>query len=380
MLKFLKNHPRIRILIIFAILVIVSITMLLKCSKNGQTYLQSQVNDKKIEVNQKNPIKDDQYQKLVDQDRQQKIKQAEHKNSSYIEDVFASSTPTEKQENQAQDYQQKQMDPVTFYDYKNNQQQVNKPSDTQSTKHSYAMSTIQENLAVDPQTVQKNFEVILKSWNKVPSMKEEFGELANGYGSKESFSAQSKMAMFKAGDILIAVIDTAVNSDQPDTPILAHIVVGPYKHAKLLGSFVREEDKLVVKFTTLSIPDRAASININAYAIDQATAQTALASDVDHHYLLRYGSLFSAAFLQGFGTYFTNAQNNSGWCYVDPMGGKHCQGSEAALTTKNAAYAGLGQIGTALSSAMTKQFDKPPTVTLNQGSAIGVLIMQDIKV
>ncbi|WP_440616502.1 TrbI/VirB10 family protein [Cysteiniphilum sp. 6C5] len=376
MLKFLKNHPRLRVLIIFLIIIVISIGMLSMCSKNSQTYLRSEVSDNKIEVNQKNPIVDNKRQELIAKERQQHIQQAEQSSDSYIEDVFSSTTKEKTDNDINNSSQEKQMDPVAFYDYKHQQKKTDAQQEIKSANN-------QENqFQIDPKVAQKNFEVILKTWNKSPSMKEEQSELSNGdFSGGMSAASNDLMTMFKAGDILIAVIDTSVNSDQPNTPVLAHIVVGPYKHAKLLGSFVREEDRLVVRFNTLSIENHAKSISINAYAIDQHTAQTALASDVDHHYVLRYGSLFAASFLQGFGTYFSNAQqNNNRWCYTDRITGREvCQGSEVAMSAKNAAYSGLGQIGTALSSSMSKQFDKPPTVTLDQGSAIGVLIMQDVN-
>ncbi|WP_119328491.1 TrbI/VirB10 family protein [Cysteiniphilum halobium] len=378
MLTFLKNHPRLRVLILFLIIIVASIIMLSMCSKNSQTYLRSEVNDKKIEANQKNPIADHNHQKLIAKERQQQIQQAEQSSGSYIEDVFSSSTKEKTDKDIDNSRQEKQMDPVAFYDYKHQQ----KKADAQKSQTLVKTADNQENqLQIDPKVAQKNFEVILKTWNKSPSMKDEHSELSNSsFSGGMAADGSDLMAMFKAGDILIAVIDTSVNSDQPNTPVLAHVVVGPYKHAKLLGSFVREEDKLVVRFNTLSIDSRAKSISINAYAIDQNTAQTALASDVDHHYLLRYGSLFAASFLQGFGTYFSNAQNNNRWCYTDPITRREvCQGSEVEMSARNAAYSGLGQIGTALSSSMSKQFDKPPTVTLDQGSAIGVLIMQDVN-
>ena len=181
--------------------------------------------------------------------------------------------------------------------------------------------------------------------------------------------------LLKAGDILFAVLNTALNSDQANTPVLATVVVGHYKGAKLLGGFERQEDKLVGKFSRMSIPSDSSSMAINAYAIDQNTAQSAMATSVNHHYLLRYGSLFSAAFLQGFGTYFSNGQNSA--C---PPNATICINTQkAAVTTQNAAYAGLGQIGSALSNAMAQQFNMPPTVKLAQGSAIGILIMDDVR-
>lgn len=159
----------------------------------------------------------------------------------------------------------------------------------------------------DQKVIQKNVEVLIKNWNKAPSMQANYS-MTEASSSQSSSSYRNTSLLFKAGDILVATIDTAVNSDQPNTPVMATIATGRFKNAKLLGSFTRVDDRVIIQFNTLSAKDLLQSVSINAYAIDQNTAQTALATNVDHHYLLRYGSLFAASFLQGFGTYFDRKQ------------------------------------------------------------------------
>ena len=112
----------------------------------------------------------------------------------------------------------------------------------------------------------------------------------------------------KAGDILFAVMDTAVNSDQPG-PILATIVSGKLKGSKLIGSFnlPTNSDRMLITFNLISIPGSNKTTSINAYAIDPNTGRTALSTRANHHYLLRYGSLFASTFLQGFGNAFQAA-------------------------------------------------------------------------
>ena len=41
--------------------------------------------------------------------------------------------------------------------------------------------------------------------------------------------------LIKAGTIIFAVLDTTANSDYPDSPVMATVVDGPFKGAKLLG-------------------------------------------------------------------------------------------------------------------------------------------------
>lgn len=189
-------------------------------------------------------------------------------------------------------------------------------------------------------------------------------------------------SLVKAGYIGFAVIDTSVNSDQIGTPVLAHVVEGPLKGSKLLGGFTREGDYIVVKFNLMSMPNRSNSISINAYAVDGTTAQIALASDVNHHYIERYGSLFAAAFLQGFGTYFSNQNQNQQICLSGQAAGLlpcFSISNNNQPSIRSAAFSGIGQVGTALSANMASVFNRPPTIKLYQGTGVGILFTNDVS-
>ncbi len=181
--------------------------------------------------------------------------------------------------------------------------------------------------------------------------------------------------VLKAGTIEIAVLDTGINSDE-QSPILATIVQqGPLKNAKLLGQFSRVDKKLVLNFTTLSIPNLNKSISINAVAIDPDTAKTALASDVNNHYLLRYGTLIASSFLQGLGT----AVSQSGSTVVfQPAGNTFITNPTTSAAQKG--LVALGNVGTQYAATLGQNFQKPPTVTLNAGSAVGILLMSDLTI
>ena len=203
----------------------------------------------------------------------------------------------------------------------------------------------------------------------------------DGGGATGGGSVGQGPVAIKAGSILFGVIDTALSSDSPGTPVLATIVTGPYKGARLLGGFTATKDALVIQFNLMTLANSPTSIPINAYAIDAKTANNAVATDVDNHYLLRYGMLFASAFLQGFG----NAYQNYTYC---PPGTQNCSvintnGSSNLpsndVTTTQAAYQGLGQIGTTLGQAAAAQFNTPPTITVDQGTGIGLLFMTDVR-
>ena len=112
------------------------------------------------------------------------------------------------------------------------------------------------------------------------------------------------------------------------------------------------------------------------YAIDAETAQNALASNVDNHYLLRYGSLMGAAFLEGFGNAWTSVQTST----TDSNGLINVYTAPPPeATAKTAFYQGLGQIGTNLGQQVGQVFQTPPTVTLDAGTGLGVLFMSDLS-
>jgi intracellular multiplication protein IcmE len=196
------------------------------------------------------------------------------------------------------------------------------------------------------------------------------GQLAGG----ASLGNGNQSEIIKAGDILFAVLDTSVNSDE-QSPILATIVLGELKGSKLLGKFQRVEKKVVLSFSTMSVPDLPRSISINAVAIDPDTARTAVASDVDNHYMLRYGTLFASSFISGLAT----AISQSGSTVVtEPFGSSVI--TNPTTTTSEQALIALGNVGTQYANVLGKNFNTPPTVTVNAGESLGILFMSDLQV
>lgn len=190
----------------------------------------------------------------------------------------------------------------------------------------------------------------------------------------------SRGAALKAGDIVFAVMDTSVNSDEPG-PILATIVSGKLKGTKLIGSFnlPANAEKMVISFNTISVPGVTKTISVSAVAIDPNTARTALSSRTDHHFLMRYGSLFASAFLQGFGNAFQSANTT---VTVGGTGGGNnitVQNGIGRSALENAVI-GLAQVGQNWSQQAQQLFNTPTTVQVYSGTGIGVLFTQDVLI
>lgn len=189
-------------------------------------------------------------------------------------------------------------------------------------------------------------------------------------------------ASIKAGDVVFGILNTKINSDEPG-PILATIVSGKYRGAKLVGA-VQQSPKItgtngpttvILSFNIMSIKNMSNSISVNVIAIDPDTARTALASEVDFHRLYRYGTLFASSFLSGYGSAITS----SGSVTFNNTDGSQTT-YQQELNPTETFLAALGGVGTELGDALSDAVDRPNTITVNSGVSLGLLFLDDVTI
>ena len=187
---------------------------------------------------------------------------------------------------------------------------------------------------------------------------------------------RDRRGLLAPGDILHAVLQTAINSDEPG-PVRAKVVGERFKGAVLLGELGRfppvvgsRPERVLVKFTDLTTPDRG-TYPIDAYAIDLETARTALATGVDHHILERWGSLVAASFLEGYGQ---AVQASHSITTVGPLGNVVSVPKDD-FDHEDIVRAAVGTVGERLGHAVAEHFRRPNTITVQAGTGIGVLIV-----
>lgn len=191
------------------------------------------------------------------------------------------------------------------------------------------------------------------------------------YDSSNSSSSNKGPAFVRAGSIVPAVMLTAINSDEPG-PVLAQIVTGPLKGARLIGQMVSSDQRVVVQFSSLSMPGASQTFSISSFAIDPDTSRTGLATDVNNHYFLRYGLGLAAAFISGYGEAVQNAGSTT---TTNALGGTTTIMGD--MTHKQIAESAFGKVGQKLGSELDKETNRAPTVTVASGTSIGVLFMAD---
>lgn len=196
----------------------------------------------------------------------------------------------------------------------------------------------------------------------------QLGSVSNG--------AQNGQLIAKAGTMFSAMLETGINSDEP-SPVLAKIVSGDLKGTRLIGKISLVGEKVVVQFNVASVPELSTSIKLNAVAVDPNSSRTALASDVDRHYFLRYGVMLGAAFLGGYADAIKN-QNQT--CTTNLLGGTTCQ-STGGLSSREINQQALGGLGKELANETRRSISGlKPTITVDNGTPIAVLIMDDLYV
>lgn len=187
-------------------------------------------------------------------------------------------------------------------------------------------------------------------------------------------NTEREQGYFKAGDMYYSIVGTAINSDVP-SPVIATIVSGKHRGTKLFGLFSRFEKRLIVKFDRAVLPD-GTEINIEAYAIDPETTEASVASRVNSHIFPRWGGLIASSFLEGLG----EAKKYSGAETLDNSFGEATgQVVYNEYSVSDQAWIAAGKVGEKASTIFAQNFNRPPTVYLETGSAIGILILKSDK-
>jgi intracellular multiplication protein IcmE len=221
---------------------------------------------------------------------------------------------------------------------------------------------------------------LFNTWGTAPTQQAVEGLLqpqeSLAQNNNKQFGAQLPSAppAVKAGTIMYAVLMTRVNSDEPG-PVLAHIVEGKFKGARLMGNLSNLGDRVLLQFDKMNLPAMTETLPIKTVAIDQHTARTALSSMTDHHLISRYGSLFVSSILQDYGK---AVQQSGAQIVPSPTPGGLPQIIYPALTPWDKLFVGLGTVGSQMGTAIGSQFNRPPTVHVYSGAPIGILFIEDL--
>lgn len=179
--------------------------------------------------------------------------------------------------------------------------------------------------------------------------------------------------LIPAGQVDYAQLLMEANSDIPG-PILALLVSGKYSGSRLIGSFQRQEEYLVLKFSTL-IDKKGRSIPIDAYAVDPDTTLTGMATDVDRRYFRRIVIPAAVKFIEGMGSAI--AENGSTTVSVDNGGATVSQESND-LDTKQELAKATEEAANKAGEVLDEESDVEILVRVRAGTPMGIFFVQQV--
>jgi intracellular multiplication protein IcmE len=176
--------------------------------------------------------------------------------------------------------------------------------------------------------------------------------------------------LIPAGKGVYARTKLAANSDTGG-PVVVTAESGPIAGDDMLGTFSRRDDRLVVTLTSITLQNGEQK-SIDALVIAPDSMETAVASDVDQHYVARFVLPVAAAFVAGLGQAI--AQSNA-TVAVSPFGGYTAQNH---LNFNQQLGVAGGAAGTQLQQLFLQSAPKGPTIKLAAGVNVGVVFLKPL--
>jgi intracellular multiplication protein IcmE len=161
----------------------------------------------------------------------------------------------------------------------------------------------------------------------------------------------------------------SVSSDSGG-PIVLQADSGPIAGDRMLGSFTREQDRLVV--TVHTIIHQGATLGVTGLVIAPDSMETAIASSVDEHYISRLVLPTAAAFVQGLGQAIATSNTTS------QIGALGTVTGFTHLDLAQQAGVGAGVAGAQVGKFLEQAAPKGATVNLASNVNVAVMFLADV--
>lgn len=178
-----------------------------------------------------------------------------------------------------------------------------------------------------------------------------------------------------AGAIVYGQLLNEANSDV-EGPIVALLAQGPFSGSRVLGTFEREDELLVLEFNIL-VTKEGYSVPITTYALDPDTTLTGMATEVDHRYWRRIVLPAAARFIEGMG----EAIAERGTTSVTVTDGSRTTSTQdnTDIDTEQEAAKGVEKAFERTAEILEDEGDDTePLVIVKAGTPLGILFMQPV--
>lgn len=188
--------------------------------------------------------------------------------------------------------------------------------------------------------------------------------------AKASVTKQDAVGEVMVGQTFYSVLQIGVDTDEISPVRAVMVQKGMLEGAVLTGEPARTGEKAKVSFTNMSWKGK--SYKIDAIALDPETYRSGLADGVDRHTFERYSKLMIASFVDGYAESLQNSQTTT-----------NTDGSQSTIRNSlpNAGdqmKVGVGKVGEKFSPIFEREFDRPPTVTVEPNKSIVIMFMSNL--
>ena len=194
---------------------------------------------------------------------------------------------------------------------------------------------------------------------------------ANAGGPASAAAGRPKHVVMPAFRWVTGRTKLATNTDSGG-PVVAEITSGPLEGDRVKGTAQKHEDRLTVTLSELSLQD-GRTVPVNAMLMAPDSKETAIASDVDHHYVPRIVLPTLAAGIQGLGQALALSGSS---VFSGPYGA-----SQNYNTFNGGQLAGIAA-GTAAGQAnqvLQQQTPKQSTVNLAAEVDVGIMFLAPVE-
>lgn len=187
-------------------------------------------------------------------------------------------------------------------------------------------------------------------------------------------ASQCESPLVKGGEMRYAVSDIALNTDFQG-PVRVTFLDGNLRDHIGMGSFELNElgAKMKLRIERIIDPD-GVSYSVSGYGLDPRTTLWAQASDVNHHYIYRYGGFGLGSVLSAFQII---AENRATISEVNTAEGSTVTQNRDP-DGKQITFTMLGEFGELLEESLRDNINRPITVTLDPNEEMAVLFEETV--
>ena len=182
--------------------------------------------------------------------------------------------------------------------------------------------------------------------------------------------ADTGQILVPAGRGVFAHPILALSSDQ-SSPVVLQADSGPIAGDRMIGSFARQENRLVLHVNT--VIHNGEAIGVDGVVTSPDTMEAGVASGVDQHYLERFILPAAAAFVAGLGQALATTSNTA--AVLSPFGGAT---TTTHLNIDQQLGVAAGVAASQVANTLNQAAPKGPTISLDANVAVGVMFLANV--